>query len=593
MRELKPLGPYLAKYPGTYAVGLACIIGSNLLNTLAPKFLGQGIDALSGPDPVREARVAALWLVGVAVLGGLLRYGMRQLLNSVSRQVEYDLRNDLFAKLMALPASYYDRTPLGDLIARSTNDLLAARMVAGPALMYVIDTITRAVILLPAMFAVNATLAGLALVPLLGLPALEGWLGRRIHQRSLAIQEHFGTVSEFVRQHLTGIRIVRAYNQETPEAATFARLNREYAEKNLALARVQAALDPLLALMGGLSSAIVLLVGGRLVMAGAISTGAFVGFFVYLALLIWPLVFLGWAVNLGFRGSAAMSRINEVFRAPNSIADPEPAESLPPGRTARSIRFEQVWFRYPSASDRDWALQDVTIEIPAGQSLGVVGSTGAGKTALVELLARLYDPDRGRITIDGVDVRRLPLPALRDAIGFVPQETFLFSDSLRANVLLGQPDDGRLERSARIAELDTALTALPNGYETILGERGINLSGGQKQRAAIARALAKDPPIIVLDDAMSAVDAHTESAILEQLRGALIGKTCVVVSHRAAAVRSSNEIVVLDHGRIAERGSYEALLARNGRFADLVRTQLLETELEELPATTSGAGSPG
>ena len=243
MRELKPLGPYLAKYPGTYAVGLACIIGSNLLNTLAPKFLGQGIDALSGPDPVREARVAALWLVGVAVLGGLLRYGMRQLLNSVSRQVEYDLRNDLFAKLMALPASYYDRTPMGDLIARSTNDLLAARMVAGPALMYVIDTITRAVILLPAMFAVNATLAGLALVPLLGLPALEGWLGRRIHQRSLAIQEHFGRVSEFVRQHLTGIRIVRAYNQETTEAATFARLNDEYSEKNLALARVQAALD--------------------------------------------------------------------------------------------------------------------------------------------------------------------------------------------------------------------------------------------------------------------------------------------------------------------------------------------------------------
>ncbi len=585
MRELKPLGPYLAKYTGTYAVGLACVVGSNLLNTLAPKFLGQGIDALSGPDPVRGARQAALWLVGTAIFGGLLRYAMRQLLNSVSRQVEYDLRNDLFTKLMALPASYYDRTPMGDLIARSTNDLLAARMVAGPALMYLIDTITRAIILLPAMFAVNATLAGLALAPLLGLPALEGWLGRRIHQRSLAIQDHFGTVTEFVRQHLTGVRIVRAYNQETPEAATFARLTQEYAEKNLALARVQAALDPLLALMGGLSAAIVLLVGGRLVIAGTISTGAFVGFFVYLALLIWPLVFLGWAINLGFRGSAAMSRINEVFRAPVSIADPAQAAVLPPGRAARTVRFEQVWFRYPSAPDRDWALQDVTIEISAGLSLGVVGGTGAGKTALVELLVRLYDPDRGRITIDGIDVRRLSLREVRDAVGFVPQETFLFSDSLRANVLLGLPDDGRFERAARVAELDTA-------PDTILGERGVNLSGGQKQRAAIARALAKDPPIIVLDDAMSAVDAQTESKILEQLRGALAGKTCIVVSHRAAAVRASTEIVVLDHGRIVERGSYEALIKKGGRFADLVRTQLLETELEQLPATTTGTGSP-
>ncbi len=585
MRELKPLGPYLKKYTGTYAAGLACVIGSNLLNTLAPKFLAQGIDALDGPDPVRQARRAALLLVGAAVLGGLLRYGMRQLLNSVSRRVEFDLRNDLFSKLMALPASYYDRTPMGDLIARSTNDLLAARMVAGPALMYVIDTITRAIILLPAMVAVHPTLAGLALVPLLALPALEGWLGRRIHQRSLAIQDHFGVVSEFVRQHLTGVRIVRAYNQETPEAATFARLNREYAEKNFALARVQAALDPSLSLMGGLSSAIVLLVGGRLVMVGTISTGTFVSFFVYLALLIWPLVFLGWAINLGFRGSAAMSRINEVLRAPNPIAAPPAPRRLPPHRTARAVRFEGVWFRYPEAPDRDWALQDVTIDVPAGQSLGVVGGTGAGKTALMELLVRLYDPDQGRITIDGVDIRQLTLRELRDAVGFVPQETFLFSDTLRANVLLGLPDEGRFERAARVAELEVPA-------DTMLGERGINLSGGQKQRAAIARALAKDPPIVVLDDAMSALDAQTEAAILNQLRGALVGKTCLVVSHRAAAVRLSHEIVVLDHGRIVERGTYDALQKREGRFADLVRAQIIETELEHISATSTEAESP-
>lgn len=320
-------------------------------------------------------------------------------------------------------------------------------------------------------------------------------------------------------------------------------------------------------------------------MAGTISTGTFVSFFVYLALLIWPLVFLGWAINLGFRGSAAMARINEVFRAPRPIADPATPLALPPNRTARAVRFDHVWFRYPGAPDRGFALEDVSVDVPAGHSLGVVGGTGAGKTALMELLVRLYDPDQGRITIDGVDIRQLSLRELRDAVGFVPQETFLFSDTLRANVLLGLPDDGRLEHAVRVAELEVA-------PDTMLGERGINLSGGQKQRAAIARALAKDPPIVVLDDAMSALDAQTEATILSQLRGALVGKTCLVVSHRAAAVRLSDEIVVLDQGRIAERGTYDALLAGGGRFADLVRTQVLETELEQLPATSTGAESP-
>lgn len=583
MRELRSLIPYLKRYTRAYLVGLVCVIGSNLLNTLAPKFVEQGIDALSGPGPLAGVNRAALWLIGVAVLGGGLRYGMRQLLNGVSRRVEYDLRGDLFTKLVSLPPAYFDRTSTGDLMARATNDLLAARMVAGPALMYVVDTITRTVILIPAMFAVNATLAGLALLPLLALPLVEAVLGRMIHARSLAIQDHFGVLTDFVRQNIAGARIVRAYNQETPETEAFARLNEEYATKNLHLARAQAALDPLLMLLGGSSSAIVLLVGGRLVLEGTVTTGAFVSFFIYLALLVWPLVFLGWAINLAFRGSAAMSRINAVFREPRTIDDPTRPLDLPPRRPARSIQFEQVWFRYPSAAERDWVLADVSFEVPAGQSLGVVGAIGAGKTAVVELLARLYDPDRGRVRIDGIDVRQLRLATVRQAVGLVPQETFLFSDTLRANILLGLPDDGRVERSAQVSELAAAVADLPQRYDTILGERGINLSGGQKQRAAIARALAKDPPIVVLDDALSAVDAQTEFRILEQLRDELVGKTSIVVSHRAAAVRQSDRIIVLDGGRIVERGSYDELLSRGGRFADLVRTQLLEAELEHLP----------
>jgi ATP-binding cassette subfamily B protein len=507
---------------------------------------------------------------------------MRQLLNGVSRRVETDLRQDLFTKLLSLPAAYFDRTPTGDLMARATNDLLAARMVTGPALMYLVDTVTRTAILVPAMFAVNATLAGFALLPLLALPLVEAVLGRLIHTRSLAIQNHFGVLTDFVRQNIAGARIVRAYNQETPEVAAFARLNEEYVAKNLHLAKAQAALDPLLAFLGGTSSAIVLLVGGRLVLAGTVTVGAFVSFFVYLALLVWPLVFLGWAINLTFRGSAAMSRINAVFREPRTIDDPAEPVALPGDRPARAIRFDRVWFRYPTAPDRDWVLADVSFEVEAGKSVGVVGATGSGKSALVELVARRYDAERGSVTIDGVDVRRLSLGELRRAIGFVPQETFLFGDTLRANLLLGLPDDGRVERAAAVSELAAAVSDLPKGYDTVLGERGINLSGGQKQRAAIARALAKDPPIVVLDDALSAVDAQTEARILEQLRGALVGKTSIVVSHRAAAVRQSDEIIVLDGGRIVERGKYEELLALGGRFAALVRTQLMEAELDTL-----------
>ncbi|MFN0180664.1 MAG: ABC transporter ATP-binding protein [Gemmatimonadales bacterium] len=582
MRELSSLIPYLKRYIRVYLVGFGCVVGSNLLTTLAPRFLQQGIDALTTANPMPQVQRAAFWLVAAAVAGGVLRYGMRQLLNGVSRRVEYDLRNDLFHKLLSLPAAYYDKTPTGDLMARATNDLLAVRMIAGPAVMYLLDTVTRAAIMVPAMLAVDRTLAGLALAPLVVLPVLEGILGRRIHTRTLAIQEHFGRLTDFVRQNISAARIVRAYNQETPETDAFARLNEDYAAKNLHLAKAQAALDPLLAFLGALSSMMVLWAGGRLVIAGQVTTGEFVSFFVYLALLVWPLIFLGWVVNLVARGTAALIRINAVFREPNSLPDPAVPAVLPPGRPARSVRFDGVWFRYPEGPDRGYVLQDLTLEVPAGQSLGIVGATGSGKSALADLLVRGYDPSRGAVLIDGIDLRHLPLAEVRRQVGLVPQETFLFSETLKHNVLLGAPDDGRLARVADVSALAAAIGDLPKGFETILGERGINLSGGQRQRAAIARALAQDPPIIVLDDALSAVDSETEARILDALRGALVGKTSIVISHRAAAVRTADEIVVLDRGRVVERGRYEELLGRGGRFADLVRTQLLEAELERM-----------
>ncbi len=383
------------------------------------------------------------------------------------------------------------------------------------------------------------------------------------------------------QENLAGVRIVRAYRQERAELAEFGRLNADYSAKNLALARVQGLFHPLLGFLGGLGAVALLYLGGRLIIAGTVSVGEFVAFGVYLMMLVWPMIALGWVVNLVQRGAASMGRINEILAQHPAVTEPAEPAPLPPATRGRRITFEHVWFRYPAAADRGWVLEDISFDLPAGDSLAVVGATGSGKSTLAELLVRTYDPDRGRVMIDGVDVRRLSFTALRAAVGFVPQETFLFGETLRENILLGAPDDGRLERASAVAQLDEALPTLPDGYDTMLGERGINLSGGQKQRAAIARALAQDPPIFVLDDALSAVDAHTEARILHGLRDALAGRTSITVSHRLAAVRDADLILVLDGGKIVERGRHAELQAAAGRYWELLRRQEIEAELGE------------
>jgi ATP-binding cassette, subfamily B, multidrug efflux pump len=589
MKELASLVRYIGRYRGTYLLGLVCLLGSNLLGAIGPRLIGQGIDALSTPAAMLHIRRAAVALVAVALVAGVLRYGMRQLINSASRRVEYDLRNDLFAHLLDLSAAFFGRTPTGDLMARATNDLLAVRMVAGPALMYLVDTFTRTMIMVPIMLAISPALTALSLLPLLALPAVMVLLGRRIHEQSLAIQDHFGILTNFVHENVSGVRVVRAYRQETRETEAFAQLNTSYVGLNLRLARTQGVFHPLLGFLGGLGAVIALAVGGHLVLTGRISAGTFVAFGVYLGLLVWPMIALGWAVALVQRGGASMARLNVLFRQVPEVASPASPLRLPPRRGGREVRLEDVWFRYPGEVDRGWVLQGVTFRIPPGGSAALVGATGAGKSALADLLVRTYDPDRGCITLDGVDLRDLSPAELRHEIGFVPQETFLFSETLRDNVLLGAPDDGRLEHTARVSQLDAALPELPQGYDTLLGERGINLSGGQKQRAAIARALARDPAVLVLDDALSAVDAETETRILRQLRDALTGRTSLVVSHREATVRDAGEIFVLEQGRIVERGRYAELLARGGRFEELVRRHRLEEEIE---ATATAGETP-
>jgi ATP-binding cassette, subfamily B, multidrug efflux pump len=585
MHELRSLLPYLRRYRRAYATGLALVVVSNGFAVVGPRFIQQGIDALRTHAPFREVQIAIGLLLLVAVLGGIARYGMRELLNSGSRRVETDLRDQLFHHLQRMSAEFYDRYPTGDVMARTTNDLLAVRMVAGPALMYLVDTTLRALLIAPFMLAISPRLTVLALIPMLGLPLVMVSLGQLIHRRSQAIQAQFSDLTTQAHENLSGVRVVRAYRQERAEIAQFRELSEVYLGKNLELARVQGLFFPLLTLLGGLSGVVVLYVGGGLVVSGGVTVGEFVAFGVYLAMLVWPMIALGWAVNLVQRGAASMARINQLFQEPAAIADPAAPLDLPPPSRGRAVAFEQVWFRYPGAADRGWALQDVSFRVEPGRSLAIVGATGSGKSTLVDLLVRTYDPDRGSIRIDDVEIRRLPLSTLRKAVGFVPQETFLFGESLRDNVLLGAPDDGRLERVAEVSQLAEALPALPNGVDTMLGERGINLSGGQKQRAAIARALAQDPPVFVLDDALSAVDAHTEARILAALRGALEGRTSIIVSHRLAAVRDADWILVLADGRVVEEGTHADLIARGGRYWELLRRQQLEEELEEESAS--------
>jgi ATP-binding cassette, subfamily B, multidrug efflux pump len=580
MIHLRRLLPTTRPYWPVFAVGFACVLVSNYFRARGPQYLQRGIDALGPGGTSAEVHRAILLLLAVALASGVARYVMREALNGASRRVETDLRDRLFIHFERLSAEFYDRFPTGDLMARATNDLLAVRMVAGPALMYLSDTLVGATMMLPFMLRISPTLTGLALLPLVALPIGMALFGQAIHRRTLRIQSAFSDLTSAVHENLSGARIVRAYRQENAEIERFSSINADYASRNLALARVSGAFHPLMALLGGLGAVVVIWIGGRLVIQGTITAGAFVGFGVYLVMLVWPMIALGWVVNLVQRGEASMGRLNELFDSSPAITSPETPRVLPPAVAARSLAFEGVWFRYPAAHERGWVLQDISFQIPAGGSLGIVGPTGAGKTSLVELITRAYDPERGRILLDGIDVRLITLDDLRRAVGYVPQETFLFSDTLRANVLLGAPDDGRLERVAETSQLRSALVDLPDGFDTMLGERGVNLSGGQRQRAAIARALAQDPPVFVLDDALSAVDAQTEMRILSGLRGALATKTRVIVSHRLSAVRDSDWILVVDGGLVVEQGAHEELMARRGRYWELLRRQEVEEELE-------------
>jgi ATP-binding cassette subfamily B protein len=590
--SLKALLPYYRPYRGRLAAGLLLTVVANVFTLAAPDFLRRGVDALGHPGAPRALLLMAGSLVGAALLGGAARFGMRQYLNAVSRWMEYDLRNDLFRHLTTLQPSFFHRTPTGDIMARATNDLAAVRMAAGPAVMYLTDTVSRAVMAVPLMLQIDWRLTALGLVPLLGMPTTMILLGSRIHRRFESVQEHFGTLTTQAHENLSGVRVVRAYRQEEAEERKFFGLNLEYLRRNMKLARTYGALFPLITFFGGAGSVLTLWFGSVLVVRGTVTLGEYIAFTTYLVLLVWPMIAFGWVINLFQRGGASMDRIRQILTEVPTIASPPAASTraLPPRQAAggwgRSIEFQGVSFRYPTprpgdaTGDRGWALRDVSFTAPAGSWVAVVGATGSGKSTLVELIPRLADPNEGRILIDGVALRDLPLEALRGAVGFVTQETFLFSQTIGENISLGELPPADVVAAAAVAQLHETITAFPGGYDTMLGERGINLSGGQKQRTALARALARKPDIVVLDDALSAVDTDTEAAILRGLKQTLAGTTTLVVSHRITAIRDADLIVVLDGGRIVETGKHEQLFEKRGRYWQLLRRQQLEESLE-------------
>jgi ATP-binding cassette, subfamily B, multidrug efflux pump len=586
MKSLRRLLPYLRRHRRALAWGLVCLVITTALSVASPWVLRYAVDDLTRAVTRGKLLLYAALMVGLVLVEGVFRYFMRKVLISNSRDIEFELRNDVFAHLTRLSAGYYHRHRVGDIMSRATNDLSAVRMVLGPGIMYTANTAGTFLFAVALMARISWPLLLIALLPLLAVSVLVRHFGRQIHDRFERVQSQLSDISAQVQENLAGVRVVRAYGQERQEEARFAEANQEYLRRSRDLIKVFGSLYPGIQLLMGAGAAVVMWLGGSLVVAGRITLGEFVAFGVYLTMLHWPMIALGWVVNLFERGEASMGRLLEILDAPPEITDAMRAGVDPALRG--EIELRGLTFAYPGGPP---VLHDVSLRAPAGTTVAVVGPTGSGKSTLVSLLARVFDPPPGTLFLDGVDVRELPLAALRQAVGFVPQETFLFSTSVRENVAFGlrggegpAPSDElvreRTDWAAEVSQLSRDLQGFPRGFDTVVGERGITLSGGQRQRTALARALSVDPRVLVLDDALSSVDTYTEEEILRGLRAVMASRTTFLVSHRVSTVKDADQILVLQEGRVVERGTHAQLLARGGFYADLHRRQLLEEEVE-------------
>ena len=585
--RLSPLFPYLRRYWKSYVLGTLSLILYNSSKAMLPRLIGGAIDDMKSGLTADKIQHHALLILGVACVSGIFLYTMRQIIIGASREIEFDLRNDLFEHLSAQQPGFFQRHRTGDIMARSTNDLNAVRQLLGPAIMYSANTVFYTAAALPMMLRISPKLTLFVVLPLPVASTIVQYFGSRIHKRFERIQAMFSDISAQAEENFSGARLIRAFAQEEAQVAAFEESNREYIERSLRLARLMAMLWPTLEFFLGLSLMLTLLFGGREVVLHHITVGQFTSYNVYMVQLIWPMIAIGWVVNLVQRGAASVVRIHELMTEKPTIDDsnvPASAEPLalnPEPSPSGHITFNQLSFTYPTGPE---VLHNITLDIPAGTSLAITGPTGSGKSTLVSLIPRLQDAAPGMVLIDGLPIREYPLSTLRSSIGFVPQETFLFSTTIADNIAFGdkEPDEHSaedIEAAARTAHIANEIMEFPHGFSTIVGERGMTLSGGQKQRTALARAILRDPRILILDDALASVDTYTEEQILNALRTAMQGRTTILIAHRVSTARNADRIAVIVDGRISELGTHDELIALGGYYTDLFEKQSLEEEI--------------